>query len=102
MIKVKKVSLLIMVKNQKLIDCITILNKLIISRDVKSGEEDSWDGNNNKQVTRGAPILQSDDELNEQGTQTPPNTQPRNFVQGTSPLGSNIIDELLHSQNQGT
>ena len=64
-----------------------------ISRDVKFDEEASWNGNDNKQVTRGAPILQSDDELKEQGTQSTPNTPPRNFVQGASSPGSNVSDK---------
>ena len=46
-----------------------------------------------KQVTRGAPILQGDDELKEKGTQSAPNTPPRNFVQGASPPGSNVSDK---------
>lgn len=70
-----------------------VSKKLMIRRDVKLEEEDSWHGNDNKQVTRGPPILQIDDELKEQGTQTPPNTPPRNFVQATSPPSSNVSVE---------
>ena len=70
-----------------------ISKKLIISKDVKFEEEDSWHENDNKQVIRGAPILQSNDELKEQGTQSAPNTPPRNVVQGASPLGSNVSDK---------
>ena len=70
-----------------------ISKKLIISKDVKFEEEVSWHENDNKQVTRGAPILQSDDELKEQGTQSTPNTPSRNFVQGASPPSSNVSDK---------
>ena len=70
-----------------------ISKKLIIRMDVKFEEEYSWHENDNKQVTRGAPILQSDDELKEQGTQLAPNTPPRNFVQGASPPSSNVSDK---------
>ena len=70
-----------------------ISKKLIISRDVRFEEEASWDGNDNKQVTKGAPILQNEEESKEEGTQTPPSTPPRNIVQGTSPPNSNVSDE---------
>ena len=70
-----------------------VSKKLIISKHVKFEEEDSWHENDNKKVTRGAPILQSNDELNDQGTQSAPNTPPRNFVQGDSHPGSNVSDK---------
>ena len=57
-----------------------ISKKLIIRMEVKFEEEYSWHENDNKQVTRGAPILQSVEESKEEGMKTPPSTPPRNIV----------------------